>query len=83
MLLRLLAGCSVAAICWAASDLPPAEVTGMLEYASPAAVVVRLEDHREIQIQIPEGMARVADGREIGGWVEVSFEHARRTLDKG
>lgn len=81
MLPRLLALPAMVAISAAASELPSTQVTGMLEYISQTAVVVRLQDNREIQLRIPGSMPELASGREVGDWVDVSYQGTKRTLD--
>jgi hypothetical protein len=82
MLPRLLIMCSAVAIYTGAAELP-VQATGMLEYASKTALVVRLSDDREIQIAIPGSMPNLASGRELGDWVDVSYGRAGRILDQG
>ncbi|HEX3684463.1 MAG TPA: hypothetical protein VHU83_18145 [Bryobacteraceae bacterium] len=81
MLLRVLALSTAAALTPAASELPSTQVTGMLEYVSRTAVVVRLPDNREIQARIPGSMAELASGREVGDWVDLSYQSTKQTLD--
>lgn len=82
MSVRMLVMCSALAICTAGAELP-GQATGMLEYVSKTALVVRLSDALEIQIAIPAGIPDVANGRELGDWVDVNYESARRVLDNG
>jgi hypothetical protein len=81
MLLRLFAMAGVVALSPAASELPSTQVTGMLEYVSKTAVVVRLQDSREIQARIPGSMTELASGREVGDWMDISYQSTKRTLD--
>jgi hypothetical protein len=60
----------------------PVQATGMLEYVSKTALVIRLADGREIHMAIPGSMPQLENGRELGDWVDVSYKRAGRVLDE-
>jgi len=55
--------------------------TGMLEYLSPTAMVIRLQDNREIQLRIPRTAAKI-EAFEMGDYVDVRYQNAAPRLDQ-
>jgi hypothetical protein len=54
--------------------------TGMLEYVSPMAIVIRLADHRELQLKIADRKGW-EKGREIGDFVELRMKSIHPVFD--
>lgn len=69
------------AVSSALAQAPVAEVTGMLEYISPSAIVVRAQDNREFQVRIAQVSPGLANDRQIGDWVYLKFQKTTPTLD--